>query len=243
MTFHTEKNIHIPSTQSWIEKFIYQPHQLFFTSTIFFTLLIMSLTILSLNGTVQLNFVTIHSFGLVYAVFTNAFLGFLITVVPKYTNAPIINKKQYVVPWLFLQFGMIITMIGFETVGKLLVIFTIFYFNYIFYSTTTKGTAISKRETIILNILLFIGALFLLFEVVINQNLSMLIFFGYLISLIFIVAQKMIPAFYSGYTQSPMWKKPKYLSEISAILLMFLGITLQFELSLFIKKHLQFYLF
>lgn len=235
MTFHTQKNINTPIQQTWIEKFISQPHQLFFASTIFFAIVTMSLTILLLSGLFQGNFTTIHSFGLTYGVFTNAFLGFLITVIPKYTNSIIIDKKYYVLPWVILQIGIISTLIDYEMIGKLVVIFTIFYFNYIFYKTIRKGKATAKKETIYLNILLFMGSLFLLSELILNQYLSILIFFGYLVSLVFIVAQRMVPVFYSNHTQTSPWKKPKYLTEISSILFLLVGIALQFESILFFK--------
>jgi uncharacterized protein involved in response to NO len=235
MTFHTQKNINTPIQQTWIEKFISQPHQLFFASTIFFAIVTMSLTILLLSGLFQGNFTTIHSFGLTYGVFTNAFLGFLITVIPKYTNSIIIDKKYYVLPWVILQIGIIATLIDYEMIGKLVVVFTIFYFNYIFYKTIRKGKATAKKETIYLNILLFIGSLLLLSELILDQYLSIIIFFGYLVSLVFIVAQRMVPVFYSNHTQTSPWKKPKYLTEISSILFLLVGMALQFESILFFK--------
>ena len=150
MTFHTQQDFHTPIQETWIEKFLSLPHQLFFTSTIFFAIVIMSLTILLLSGAVQGSFNTIHSFGLIYAVFTNAFLGFLITVIPKYTNSTIIDKKYYALPWIILQVGIIITLIGDEMTGKLIVVFTIFYYNYIFYRTIQKGKSTKKKKLFIL---------------------------------------------------------------------------------------------
>ncbi len=234
MTFHTQKN-HIPVKQSWIEKFTSQPHQLFFTSSVLFAIIIMGLTILSLNGTISLEFTTIHGFGLIYGVFTNAFIGFLITVIPKYTHSKIIDKKHYLLPWIILQVSMLVTLMGFEILGKIASSLILFYINFIFYQTIKKGTSIAKKESIVLNFLLFIGAVLLLCEILFSQNLSQLIFFAYLITLVFTVAQKMIPAFYSGQMGIPLWKKPKYLLEIAILLLFSLGIAVQFEMILFFK--------
>ena len=72
-------------------------------------------------------------------------------------------------------------------------------------------------------------------ELILEQYLSLMIFFGYLVSLVFIVAQKMIPAFYSNHTQTPLWKKPKYLIDISSILFLSIGIALQFDMIIFLK--------
>ena len=58
----------------------------------------------------DLDFTLIHSFGLIYALFTNAFLGFLITVIPKYNAVLEIESKKYIptldsVPnWGFVSF-------------------------------------------------------------------------------------------------------------------------------------------
>ena len=233
MTFQTHPNNFTPIQQSWFDKFSSQPHQLYFTSTVFFAIVIMLLTIFSLQETVQVSFITIHSFGLIYGVFTNAFLGFLITVIPKYTNSVIIKKKYYLLPWIILQIAITLTLIGYETIGKLIVSLTIFYFNYIFYTTINAGKSTTKKGTIYLNIILCIGALLLLSEIILHQTLNLVIFFGYLVSLVFTVAQRMVPVFYSNFMQTPPWEKPKYLVEVSTLL--FLVIGLQFELNILLK--------
>lgn len=235
MTFHTQQNFNNTKKESWIDKFTSQAHQLFFVSAVVFALLVMLLTILSLQGVDNLPFHIVHNFGLNYAVFTNAFLGFLITVIPKYTHSTVIEKKEYLYTWSILQLSIILTLIGFETIGKVAFALVIFYINYIFYKTIHKGKAPNKKESYILNILLFIGASLLLCEVTFEQNLSVLIFFGYLLALVFVVAQKMVPNFYSGQMQIPQWNKPKYILEISLLLFFCLGISLQFEMVLFFK--------
>lgn len=216
--------------QSWWVRFTSQPHQLFFTSTIFFAIAIMLATFISFIKIATLDFYTIHNFGLIFGVFTNAFLGFLITVIPKYTSSTIIEKRKYLIPWGILQIGIVSALLGLDEIGKLVVVGTLFYFNIIFYKTIKKGRAFDKRDSIYLNILLFLGGIFLLSEVLFETNLSLLIFFGYLLSLVFTVAQRMIPAFYSSNLQLIPWEKPKFLVEISMGLFLALGIVMQFEL-------------
>ena len=232
MTFSTSYDF-IPLTpqkpQNWWTKFTSQSHQLFFTSAIFFAISIMVATFISFIKNTSFDFHLIHSFGLIFGVFTNAFLGFLITVIPKYTASKIIDKQKYTIAWIVFQIGIIMSLFGFEEFGKTIVASIILYFNVIFYQTIKNGKAFDKKESIYLNLALFIGGVLLLGEVVFIQSLSKLIFFGYLLSLVFIVAQRMIPAFYSVNLQVIPWEKPTYLVEISMFLFLILGIVIQFE--------------
>jgi len=233
MTFSTNPNPVIK--QTWWQKFISQPHQLFFASAIFFAFVIMILTFISLLGKINLGFSVVHGFGLNYALFTNAFLGFLITVIPKYTNSLVIKSKYYLIGWMIFQVGIFITLLGFILIGKFIVSIVMFYFWKIFKDTIKKGNAVNKKDSIYINLIFFIGASFLLLESILNQNFSILIFFGFLISMVFTVAQRMIPAFYSSYTRYPSWNKPKYLLEVSTVLFLALGISLEFDFILSLK--------
>ncbi|MCI0501154.1 MAG: NnrS family protein [Epsilonproteobacteria bacterium] len=232
MNFSTSYDF-IPLTpqkpQSWWSKFTSQSHQLFFTSAIFFAITIMIATFISLIKSVSFDFHVVHSFGLIFGVFTNAFLGFLLTVIPKYTAGKTIDKQKYIISWIIFQIGMLIGLFGFEEFGKIIVASTIFYINVIFYQTIKNGNAFEKKDSIALNLLLFFGGVFLLAEALSGQSFSKLIFFGYLLSLVFIVAQRMIPAFYSVNLQIIQWEKPKYLVEVSMILFLILGVVIQFE--------------
>jgi uncharacterized protein involved in response to NO len=130
---------------------------------------------------------------------------------------------------MIFQIGLIFTVFGVEDIGKLIVASVVFYFNIIFFITIQKGKAFDKKESIALNLVLFLGGFFLLLEVLSGQNLTLLIFFGYLLSLVFIVAQRMIPAFYSVNLQIIPWERPKFLQEISISLFLILGVMIQFD--------------
>ena len=54
--------------------------------------------------------------------------------------------------------------------------------------------------------------------------------------MVYIIALRMVPAFYFAYTKDMPWQKPKLLKPVSLVLLFLLGISLQFEL----KTTLQF---
>ncbi len=233
MNFSTKpNNFFIPVKEKWWDRFTSQAHQLYFTSAIFFAITVMVLTFISFLGKIPLEFSLIHSFGLNYAVFTNAFLGFLITVIPKYNASEVISKNRYLISWFSFQIGVVLSLIGFPILGKIIVSFTMFYFVKIFYEIIKKGRIPNKKDSIFINLVFLFGAIFLLLEVVFQTNLSLLIFFAYLISLVFLVALRMVPAFYSAYMQIAQWEKPKYIREISVTIFLILGLSLEFELQI-----------
>ncbi|NVJ53859.1 MAG: NnrS family protein [Campylobacteraceae bacterium] len=229
MQFSTSPNPQI-TKQSWKERFCSQPHQMFFVSAIFFSIFIMIMTLFSLIGKISLEFSTIHGFGLNYAVFTNAFLGFLITVIPKYNAAPAIKEELYIKPWIILQGGFFIGLLINAQVGKLIVALIMFYFAKIFYSTIKEGKALIKEDSIYLNSIFILGAVLLTIEALFTLNLSYLIFFAYLINMVYFVALRMIPGFYFTYTKINPWQKPKFIKPLSFVLITAVGISLQFDL-------------
>ncbi len=233
MNFSTNPNSFTPKIEEkWWDRFTSQAHQLYFTSAIFFAIIVMVLTFISFLGKIPLEFSLIHGFGLNYAVFTNAFLGFLITVIPKFNASEVISKNRYLISWFSFQIGVILSLIGFPILGKIIVSFTMFYFVKTFYEIIKKGKIPNKKDSIFINLVFLFGAIFLLLEVVFQTNLSLLIFFAYLICLVFLVALRMVPAFYSAYMQIAQWEKPKYIREISVTIFLILGLSLEFELQI-----------
>jgi len=235
MQFSTSIQPNIDKNQSWWERFSSQPHQLFFTSTLFFAIFIMVLTLCILDGIVNLDFGLIHGFGFNYALFTNAFLGFLITVIPKYNGSIAINKDKYLTPWIVYQISIFITFFINITLGKILISIVLLYFVKIFYDTIKNGKAVIKTESIQINFILFLGAILLFIEAILSKNLSILISFSFLISMVFLIAIKMVPAFYFAYTRITPWQRPKYINILSIILIILTGISIQFELNILLK--------
>ena len=225
--------------QKWWDRFVSQPHQLFFSSAIVFSIIVMLLTFLSFIGKSSLDFSLIHGFGLNYLVFTNAFLGFMITVMPKFNASQIISKEIYIKPWIVFQIGAIFALFGFALIGKILVALVMLYFVKIFYTTIKIGKAEFKKDSIFMNLVFLFGVVFLLIEVTSGVNLSLLIFFAYLVSLVFLVAQRMVPAFYASYKQELIWQKPTYIREIAVVIFLSLGLAIELE-SIFLMKIVSF---
>ena len=224
-----------PPKEPWRERFASQPHQLFFVASLVFALIAMGFTFLYFLEAGEFEFEIIHSFGLLFGVFTNAFMGFLITVIPRYTTSYEIEPHTYVPIWIAYQIALLVAMFGSPFVGKIGVSLVIFYLVKVFYVNIMDGYFTSKKESFILTGILFIGGLMLLYEALSQELIPLLLFWGYLIPLVFVVAQKMIPAFYSSYTGESPWQKPQYILEISLALFVSLGITIEFEL-VFLQK-------
>lgn len=221
--------------QTWWERFISQPHQLFFSSAIFFSITIMTLSFLTLLGVINTNYTLIHGFGLNFGLFTNAFLGFLVTVMPKYNSSLVIKEDKYLMPWIIYQIGIITTLSVSVLIGKLLVSLVMFYFVKLFYNSIEKGQATIKTDSIYINSILAVGAFFLLVEALTFQNLSTLIFFTYLLGMVFIIALRMIPAFFFAQTRITPWQRPEYIRPISLLILFSTGVAMQFHLDSLLK--------
>lgn len=233
MHFSTSLDSNI--NKSWWERFTSQPHQLFFTSSIFFAFLVMILTSISLVGKLPLDFSYIHGFGLNYAVFTNAFLGFLITVIPKYNAVPAIKKDDYLKAWIFLQITFILSFFNNIILWKILTVFIILYFVKIFSSIIKKSKVIDRKDSIYINSILCLGAVLLLLESLLLSNFSTLIFFAYLLSMVFIVALKMIPSFFFAQTRIQPWQRPEYIRPLSLFFIISSGLCLEFNFLIALK--------
>lgn len=234
MTFSQNPQFNIKKL-SWWQKFTAQVHQLFFTSTVFFAILLMTLSFGILENFINLDFSLIHGFGLNYAVFTNTFLGFLLTVIPKYNASVAIEKKKYLLPWIVYQVAIFITLFINIYLGKILLSLILFYFVKIFYDITKHSKIIKKDDSIFITAILSIGAILPLIELLSSQNLSVLIFFCFLVDMVFIVALRMIPTFYSAYIKELVWNTPRFMRCFAIALICLTGISMQFNLILLLQ--------
>ena len=77
--------------------FLSQPHQPFFILGIINAVIMMLLFALSYKGIIapEINALTLHSYSLIYLVFTNFFTGFLFTTFPRFNQTQIITKSYY----------------------------------------------------------------------------------------------------------------------------------------------------
>ena len=77
--------------------FLSQPHQPFFLLGIVNAVIMMLLFALNYKGVISLNIdtLTLHSYSLIYLVFTNFFTGFLFTTFPRFNQTDVIQKSYY----------------------------------------------------------------------------------------------------------------------------------------------------
>lgn len=199
-----------PKKKNWKERIIEQPHQLFIPIAIVYSIYIMIMTFISLLNVTKIDFSLIHGFGLIFGLFTNAFLGFLYIVIPKYTNAKVIEKKHYLITFFTYQIGMIISFIGVSGIGKIFVSLALLYSAYIFFKTIKDGQSPKKSESIWLTSLIAYAGGLLIIESIYKINLIDFTFWSYMLSVVLIIALKMIPSFFAVYFKSEFPKLNDY---------------------------------
>lgn len=214
---------------SWWGRFSEQPHQLFFASSLLMALIVMIFTMGGLLGKNEaLTF--IHPFILFYGVFSNAFLGFLMTVLPRYLATSPLERPFYLPIWLTLQSGIVFSFI-LPFVGALIVALALILSSIRFEKLYKESRIVDKKESKWLIIMTGLGGILSIIVSIVlllNENISTifsLIFWIYLLPLIFTVAQKMIPAFYSVSFNEKQSQKPKFFLEYALLGFFLIGIT------------------
>lgn len=217
--------------KTWFERFSEQPHQLFFTSALFFAVFFMVGTFLSLVG-VNIDFHKIHIFGLIYGVFVNAILGFLLTVIPRYTKSIMVKKQDYMTVWILFLAGIFLMLIGFENISKAFIGSTLVYCSIVFVETILQGMDKKQIESWYLSILVGIGGLITLASIFIKFDFTSIVLWWFLFPLVFVVAQRMLPAFYGVYFNTEV--KAKYFLFLPLSILGFytIGLSIYFKLSI-----------
>jgi uncharacterized protein involved in response to NO len=97
-----------------INYFKSQPHQPFFALAVINAVLFMLLFMLSFKAvfTLSINPLTFHAYSLIFLVFTPAFLGFLLTTFPRFSQTPAILQKEYMGIFYALVAGMALFLVG-----------------------------------------------------------------------------------------------------------------------------------
>ncbi len=212
-----------PKKRTWIEKFISQPHQIFFMASIFWAIFIMSLSFAIYLGKINASFNLLHGFGLMSGVFLNAFLGFLITVIPRYSSSTSIKPKYYTAIWVGYQLAILATLFLDETLGKaffaLMLLFTAILFAFTLYKANNK----TQFETLLLIGLFIIASFNILININNNTSLLWSILWLLLLPITFVVAQRMVPSFYGVYLQQTYEQVPKSLVTIAIWLFVIIG--------------------
>ncbi len=201
-----------PQPTRWVDRAIEQPHQIFFIAAIFWAVVMMLGTFLSLIGVVGV-FSMAHGFGLLYGVFFSAFLGFLLTVIPKYTTSSPIGAEVYLRIWILFQIGILFALIGLLVAGKLLVSAALLFGLWHLGLHAWSGQAADKRDSYTLLGLIAVAALLPPLSLAVGFSLATAAFWLTVVPIFFVVAQRMVPAFYRIYFQEdeslrPVWFVP-----------------------------------
>lgn len=203
-----------PKPQSLWQRFSGQPHRLFFGSSIFWGIVLMGLSMASFLGVRSIDFMAVHGYGLLYGLFFNAFLGFLSTVIPRYTQSYEIARKTYLAYWLIYQTGLLTYIAGGESIGKMLDAAALMYAGFVYFQTIRKGGYPGEPDSLWLTGLVFAGGIVLLASLVWDIDLPWTGAWLSILPITFTVAQRMIPFFYAGYFQSfynkPAWVVPVF---------------------------------
>ena len=195
--------------------FLSQPHQPFFLLGIVNAVIMMLLFALNYKGILPLKIdpLTLHSYSLIYLVFTNFFTGFLFTTFPRFNQTDTIDKGYYtkifyanaaasllfVLGALFSNYLLTLAMlIAFISQFFIILKLTVIYKNANTPDKEDSFWILGANHIGLLAHLLFIISLFIpaLLNAAINGA-----FYLYLIFLAFSVGQRMIPFFSHSFAQ------------------------------------------
>ena len=183
--------------------FFSQPHQPFFALAVVNAIIFMSLFALSMGGYVSLEFnpITLHSYSMIYLLFTPAFLGFLLTTFTRFSQMPPLTQKEYMKVFYPLSIATVLFLLGaFGSIyliylAKLLILFAEVYALFIFINIYKASPTPDKHDQfwiitawsmgIVANLLSFIGTI----------NFSKTAVYSYMIFLALSIAQRMVPFF------------------------------------------------
>ncbi len=231
---------------SWYKSFSSQPHQPFFVNGIVLFISFILLFLLSYSNLLILDtsILTYHAYSMIFIIFIQFFLGFLYVVFPKFLSQAEIKQEIYMKNFLFYfisSFGFLFSLIFSLDLYILFMIIAfigqIFSFNILYnihkisivpMKKDTKWVLIAFASGIFAHFLYLLSLMeftnsFLLKYLSINIGFYLFIF-----SIIFVIAQRMVPFFTSAKVQGYMINKSKYLLEIIFALLFLKVIILSF---------------
>ncbi len=203
--------------------FLSQPHQPFFILGIVNAVVMMLLFALNYKGVLSLHLdaLTLHSYSLIYLVFTNFFTGFLFTTFPRFNQTKVIQKSYYTklfyanaaasllfVIALFLSKELIVVAMLTAFIAHFFIIFklTAIYKNSQSPDKRDSFWILGANHLGLFSHLLFIVSLYI--PSLLNAAIN-IAFYLYLIFLAFSVGQRMIPFFSHSFAE-----KSRYFIEI-----------------------------
>jgi len=190
--------------------FFSQPHQPFFILAFVNALITMLAFLLSYKGILQIDIspVHFHAYGLIYLLFTPAFLAFLFTTFPRFTSTPALEKKVYMRVFSFYYLGSILFLLGsivsplISAIGMLILFVGHTLGTLILKNIYTTTTMKDKQDIYWILLAMGVGVVSH-FLFIIGEIFNLLLFtfsieianYLYLFLLAFSVAQRMVPFF------------------------------------------------
>jgi len=228
-----------PPPTSALHNLLALPHRLFFFAGVVQGLFFISLLGLGYTGLIVLPLSTgiYHVYALAYAVFTQFFIGFLLTTFPRYLSRPNASKESYTPIAGLINAGAILMVpISYITSQAVLIPMLLIFVGYakfylILVDFQQKSKVSSKTDTAwMLSAFAFGGFGQLLFMLDLFVPLYPLAlgvtFYMYLFLLIMIVSQKMIPFFTANRIAGYVVTKSRFFIPLLAL---FLGLKVVLE--------------
>ena len=198
-----------PQKLSKRDYFFSQPHQPFFLLGMVNAVIFMALFVVAYKGIVATNALFLHSYSMIFLIFTNFFFGFLYTTFPRFSGTPPIDARRYLIVFSFDFFASLSFLVGvwFEVAWYVAILLMAVSFAMtlkIFYEIYRR-CALPKRDQYWIIVALGVGAmsnlLFLLslvpcrcqtifYDTAVNFGIYL-----YALFLAFVVAFRMVPFF------------------------------------------------
>jgi len=223
-----------PPKTSALQNLIALPHRLFFFAGVVQGLLFISLLGLNYAGLISLNLSAgiYHVYALSFSVFTQFFIGFLLTTFPRYLSRPSAPKEAYLpIAWLINGGTILLIFVSFVSPKAIVLPMFLIFAGYVIFvrillDFQRKSTVTNKSDTTWMLAAFVcggIGQLLFIVDVFVPLYVWALgvTFYLYLFLLIMVVSQKMIPFFtanrIAGYTIS---KSPYFLKLLTTALVL-----------------------
>ncbi len=180
-----------------------QPHQPFFTLAVINALIFMALFALSYNGTlsIALSPIDLHTYSFVYLIFTPAFLGFLLTTYPRFSQMPAFLQRDYLIIFYPILFASLIYLVSalslpaLTPVAKVALLFAQIYTAKLFLNHFRNSPIPDQHDTFWILVAWISGIFANLIAIIAPIYFPKIALYLYLIFTALSVAQRMVPFF------------------------------------------------